>query len=377
MRDSEKKLEDFKSQNDISSLARQKELLLEQIAGVELSLSQTKSEISRNEGELKSLRGDASAASTRTVMGQETELNPQALIGLRTRLAELKLEELDLLGKYTEQSMRVIDIRQEIEKAQQLLYKEEQIYHNKAIITIGHNLNALNSVAASQEKQLAEYRKMLSSLNSTELELSGLERQFAINEANYRLYVNQLEEARISSAMDTEQFANISVVEPALPPIRPVSPNKKLNVILSIFLGAFAALGIAFLSEFLSHTIDKNEDIKRHLELPVFASIPEPEPYKPVDLKLSQHISKEYLSLRHGLISSVADKKVKTILFCASAKGEGNSTVLSNFGITLASIGNKVLLVDANSRDPSLHNFFELDNKEGLDELLLEEKSRG
>ena len=122
--------------------------------------------------------------------------------------------------------MRVIDIRQEIEKAQQLLYKEEQIYHNKAIITIGHNLNALNSAAASQEKQLAEYRKMLSSLNSTELELSGLERQFGINEANYKLYVNQLEEARISSAMDTEQFANISVVEPALPPIQPVSPNK-------------------------------------------------------------------------------------------------------------------------------------------------------
>ena len=99
MRDSEKKLEDFKRQNDISSLARQQELLLQQIAGVELSLSQTKSEISRNEGELKSLRGDASAASTRTVMGQETELNPQAMTGLRTRLAELKLEEQDLLGK--------------------------------------------------------------------------------------------------------------------------------------------------------------------------------------------------------------------------------------------------------------------------------------
>ena len=142
--------------------------------------------------------------------------------------------------------MRVIDIRQEIEKAQQLLYKEEQTYHNKAIITIGHNLNALNSVAASQEKQLAEYRKMLSSLNSTELELSGLQRQFAINEANYRLYVNQLEEARISSAMDTEQFANISVVEPALPPIQPVSPNKQLNVILVHFSGCFCRFGNSF-----------------------------------------------------------------------------------------------------------------------------------
>jgi capsular exopolysaccharide synthesis family protein len=184
-----------------------------------------------------------------------------------------------------------------------------------------------------------------------------------------------MEEARISNAMDNQKIANISVVEPALPPLKPVAPNKRLNVMLSIFLGIFAGFGAAFFSEFSSHTFTNNEDINKQLDLPVFASIPEPEPHIPVDLKLSHHISKEYLSLRQNLISSATDKKIKTVLFSSSAKGEGTSTVLSNFAITLASIGNNVLLVDANLRNPSLHGLFELDKKDGLTELLLEEKS--
>jgi capsular exopolysaccharide synthesis family protein len=371
--DSEKKLEAFKKQNSISFLARQKDLLLEQISDLETSLSETKSEISNNEGKLKSLRGNTTAASG-TIMGEETELNPQAMSGIRNRLSELKLEEQDLLSKYTEQSMRVIDIKQEINEAQKLLHKEEQIYHNKAIVSIDHNMNALKSEAAAQEKQLAVYRQKLSSVNSMELKLKELERQFEIDEANYHLYVKNMEEARISSAMDTGKFANIRVVEPALPPLKPVSPNKRLNVILSIFLGIFAGLGAAFSFEFYRHTFNNNEDINKYLDLPVFASIPEPQAHFPIDF-MPRHVSKEYQGLKQHLISSAADKKIKTILFSSSTKGEGNSTVLSNFARALASRGDNVLLVDTNLRNPCLHELFNLDKKDGLTELLLEEKS--
>jgi capsular polysaccharide biosynthesis protein len=45
-------------------------------------------------------------------------------------------------------------------------------------------------------------------------------------------------------------------------------------MILAILMGAFTALAIALFTEFLSHTFNNNEDIKKHLNLPVFASIP-------------------------------------------------------------------------------------------------------
>jgi capsular exopolysaccharide synthesis family protein len=134
-------------------------------------------------------------------------------------------------------------------------------------------------------------------------------------------------------------------------------------------------LGIAFLSEFLSHTFNNNEDINKHLNLPVFASIPESKSKTRVKSKLSHQTVEEYHRLKHQLLSSVSNEKVKIILFSSSAKGEGNSTILSNFAITLASGGDKVLLVDANLRNPFLHDLFKLDKKDGLTELLLEDKS--
>jgi uncharacterized protein involved in exopolysaccharide biosynthesis len=75
--------------------------------------------------------------------------------------------------------------------------------------------------------------------------------------------------------MDNQKIANISVIEPALPPIKPVKPKKLLNIILSFILGGFAALGTAFFSEYLSHNFNSSSDVKKHLGLKVMAAIPD------------------------------------------------------------------------------------------------------
>ena len=275
LKDSENELETFRKQNSISSLNEQKKLLLQQISNLEVSLTETESEISKNKGKIQALRGAPSATLTGTGMGEETELNPYAISGIRNKLSELKLKEQELLGKYVEQSELVVNIRQEIAKAHELLAKEEKNYHDKVVNSISHTLNALKSKEKTQKQQLTNYQRKLSKINSVEFKLIELERQVKINGENYHLYVKHMEEARISNAMDNQKLANISVVEPALPPIKPVKPNKLLNIILSIFLGGFAGLGVAFSSEYFSHSFNNSEDVKKQLDLPVFASIPE------------------------------------------------------------------------------------------------------
>jgi len=88
------------------------------------------------------------------------------------------------------------------------------------------------------------------------------------------------------------------------------------------------------------------------------------------DFKLSPQIIEEYHRMKHTMLSS-NPKKIKTVLFSSSTEGEGTSTVLINFATTLASEGSKVLLVDANLRNPSLHSLFNLEKKNGLTDLLL------
>jgi len=53
---------------------------------------------------------------------------------------------------------------------------------------------------------------------------------------NYRLYLTKFEESRISNAMDTEKIANVSLIEPARPPLEPVSPKVMLNMVLALML---------------------------------------------------------------------------------------------------------------------------------------------
>ena len=122
---------------------------------------------------------------------------------------------------------------------------------------------------------MTNYRQALNKINSVELQLKELERKVEMDEKNYQLYIRNMEEARISDAMDNQKIANISVIEPAQPPIRPIKPNKKINLFLSIILGGFAALGIAFFSEYLNHSFNNSGDVKRHLGLKTMATIPE------------------------------------------------------------------------------------------------------
>ena len=110
-------------------------------------------------------------------------------------------------------------------------------------------------------------------------------------------------------------------------------------------------------------------------ESKVFDLKPKPKPYIPVDFKISPQIIEEYHRMKYHILNSNPGRKIKTLLFSSSTEGEGNSTVLINFGITLASGGDKVLLVDANLRNPTLHDLFNIDKKSGFTELLLEKNT--
>lgn len=67
---------------------------------------------------------------------------------------------------------------------------------------------------------------------------------------------------------------NVSVVDPALVPTSPIKPRKLMNVALATVLGGMAALGLAFLLEYLDTSVKTSEDVARHLNLPVIGVIP-------------------------------------------------------------------------------------------------------
>jgi capsular exopolysaccharide synthesis family protein len=95
----------------------------------------------------------------------------------------------------------------------------------------------------------------------------------------------------------------------------------------------------------------------------------------PEESNLPAQVVEEYRRLRYRIVNMCTEKRVKALLFVSPTHGEGNSTVLSHFAIVLACEGERVLLVDANLRDPILHQIFRIDLKSGFSELIFQESN--
>jgi capsular polysaccharide biosynthesis protein len=75
--------------------------------------------------------------------------------------------------------------------------------------------------------------------------------------------------------MDKEKMSNVSLVEPAYPPAKPIGPKRSLNVALAIVFGTFGGVGLAFLRHYLSDRLETPEEVERALKLSILTSIPE------------------------------------------------------------------------------------------------------
>ena len=93
--------------------------------------------------------------------------------------------------------------------------------------------------------------------------------------------------------------------------------------------------------------------------------------HRPKKLTITPRTVIEHHRLKYNLLRLNPGKKMKALLFFSSTSGEGTSSVLINFAISLATDGDRVLLVDVNLWNPSLHGAFGLEQEDGLTELLL------
>jgi uncharacterized protein involved in exopolysaccharide biosynthesis len=143
-----------------------------------------------------------------------------------------------------------------------------------ALLAERANLSSLRAKAREQRTQFASAKNDLKAINDSEVSFLQVQREIGIQEATYKKYFDKLEQARIDHAMEMVKISNISVVQPATYPVKPVRPKKVLNLALGLFLGIFGGIGLAFFSEYMDHTFKKPKDIEERLKLPTLAAIP-------------------------------------------------------------------------------------------------------
>lgn len=79
----------------------------------------------------------------------------------------------------------------------------------------------------------------------------------------------------ISESKELIPNGNVQVIQKAQLPEYPISPNKKLNIIIAFVLGLIVGVGVVLLLEYLDNTFKSREELERTLDLPIIGAIPD------------------------------------------------------------------------------------------------------
>ena len=168
----------------------------------------------------------------------------------------------------------------------------------------------------------------------------------------------------------------LNVVEEATIPTAPFSPNTRMNVLLATAIGLVLSVGGIFLIEYLDDTVRVFDDTQSLVNLPTIAKIDRINGGKNSSklIALENPLSPEvdsFRMLRMNLQSISNWQSLRTILFTSAEPSVGKSVTASNLAIVIAQFGNRVILVEADLRKPTIHKLFGVSNEKGLKDLLV------
>lgn len=166
----------------------------------------------------------------------------------------------------------------------------------------------------------------------------------------------------------------VEIMDPALPGLKPVKPNKTLNILLGIVVGLIVGVGLAFFIEYLDTSVKTIDDVERSLQSPVLGVIPQNVGLVLEEGADSPH-AEAYRVLRTNILFSRKDEKLNTVAVVSAGAGEGKSTTVFNLASVFAQSKQRVLIVDSDLRRPTLHKMLGITNNLGLTNYLLKQNT--
>ncbi len=328
----------------------------------------------------------------------ESVSNP-TIQALRTTYTQVKSDYAEKGRIYRPEYPEMVQLKARLDATRNTLQDEIR----KAVDAAEADYRAALKNETSLQGLLDEQRGDVARMNKNAIFYHTLRTEVENMRTLLSTLVAKQNEIQVSSQLGGLRTSNIKVVDRALVPSGPFTPNVRRNLLMALLAGLFGGLGLIFLVEYLDNTVKGPEDVEKLAGLPSLGIIPflsaegtkrrsdtygsnrsyGMEAEKPGEalpevreIELINHlypkfsISEDYRTVRTSILFSHADSTPKTIAFTSTLPQEGKSATVSNLAVSFAQLEGKVLLVDADLRKPRLNKIFNLRNVSGLSSYL-------
>lgn len=251
-------------------------------------------------------------------------------------------------------------------------------------------ISALDKSIAAEESRSrmgtsARYREALEKEQQLQMQVDRLKRQFSgerRDSIQYNIFQREVDTNRQLYDGLLQRYKeigvagvgtnNISIVDIGQPAEKPSSPRLLLNIALAIFGGFGLAAAYVFVMEQIDQTINDPSDLKSKLGIAPLGSIPDLEKEDVlISLKDKKSVAWEaYLSIRTSLAFLTDHGVPRSFLLTSTRPNEGKSTSALALAAVLASTKKRILLIDGDMRNPSLHQMLGTKNTSGLSNYL-------
>lgn len=324
--------------------------------------------------EQERIKADANYVEVKRNLGTSKDvIESKSVAALREAKSKLETEYQDQLKVYKPGFPKMQQLQSQIDELDRKIRSESAI----VAASIEGAARAALDAAMTQERQLRA-RADSAKRNVLEAQDQGiryniLKREVDTNREIYNGLLQRLKEVGVAGGVGTN---NISIVDKADVPLFPYKPDVMRNALVGLLLGLLIGLGFAFLLEYLDDSIKFPDEVERFTGLTLLGVIPRVTTKSSASItdQISQDprssLAEAYRSLRTALQFSTARGAPRTIAVTSCAKAEGKSTSAFATALALSQLGKKVLLIDADMRNPSLHKVLGSDHARGLSNLL-------
>ncbi|MDP1628165.1 polysaccharide biosynthesis tyrosine autokinase [Parvibaculum sp.] len=291
----------------------------------------------------------------------------QQEVALRAQIAQMSEALLPTHPKMQEAQANLADLGFQIEKE---VRKIIDALENEARVA-GARVNSLRASLTRLQRRMGE-------LNQDEVKLRALQRDADTNRALLESFLRRYQEANARSEADG-QAANARIVSRAQQPSEPTFPRMKSALMLAAIAGLIFSFLVAFMIEVFSRGFRAGDQVERATGMPFLGLVPELETqkgtaYPALDIvRDPAGLYAEAIRALQGnvLLARVGDRRARTVLVTSAIAGEGKTSTAASLARVFAMGGYRTIIIDADLRDPSLHEALGARRLPGLSDLLV------